>query len=313
MKKAIARTIVKIPIENKQPPFDVALVADETGRIQWGTPPSEAVKCTLGIIGVGTIGSSLAVHAASKGLNVIALTTHSPEQKREKLMQWTHNRYPPAVAASIGPRIKLTKDYADMRTCDIVIECAVENLQVKQKVFRQLEKATDAVLATNSSSLSLKKIFETVDQSRVCGFHLFNPVDRMQLVEISFPFAVPSPVKTQVMNLAQWLDKKPVFVADSPGFIVNRLLFAQLNQAIMLHEKNIASKEDIDLAMKLGLNHPMGPFRLMDLIGLDVTLEIFKSFHEQTGEALFRPAPSLIQKVADGQLGRKTRKGYYEY
>jgi 3-hydroxybutyryl-CoA dehydrogenase len=203
-----------------------------------------------------------------------------------------------------------------LRGAEVVIEAVREHLGVKQQLFAELERAAppDAVLATNTSSLSVTDIAAAVqDPSRVVGMHFFNPVHAMQLVEVvTHPRAAPGAVE-RVVALARALGKEPILVRDSPGFASSRLGLVLGLEAMRMLEQGVASVEDIDKAMELGYNHPMGPLKLTDLVGLDVRLAIAESLHQALEEPQFKPPQILRDKVAKGELGKKSGRGFYTW
>ena len=210
----------------------------------------------------------------------------------------------------------ITTDYSDFNGTAMVIEAAKEDLQVKKEIFSALSEVcgADTIFSTNSSSLSIDALAEVTNRpEKFLGLHFFNPVHRMNLVEVVIGTKTSDTTKKFALDFAQDLKKKPIIVKNSPGFIVNRLLLPQINEAIHLLGDGIASKEDIDSAVKLGLNHPMGPFELADFIGLDTCLSILEVLHAGLGDEYFKPAPLLKEMVGQGKLGFKSREGFYCY
>lgn len=199
---------------------------------------------------------------------------------------------------------------------DIVIEAIIENIEIKKNVMKQLDSICrpDAILATNTSALSITEIAAATGRpGQVVGMHFFNPVPAMQLVEI-IPGVETSPdIITTVVELSRKINKDPVAIKESPGFIVNRILIPYINEAAILYQEGAASAAEIDKAMKLGANMPMGPLALADLIGIDVCLMIMEYFLNEFGDSKYRPALSLKQKLRAGHLGRKSGKGFFEY
>ena len=197
---------------------------------------------------------------------------------------------------------------------DLLIEAVSENLEIKKKVFRELDQICNknTVFASNTSSLSINAIGEQLSRPLV-GMHFFNPVPVMKLVEVIVSDKTPQEVKDYVMKAATDIGKTPVLVQEAPGFIVNRILIPMINEAISAYEEGVASVEDIDTAMKLGANHPMGPLALGDLIGLDVVLDILTIMRKETGDSKYLPRPMLKRMVRENKLGRKTGEGFYKY
>jgi 3-hydroxybutyryl-CoA dehydrogenase len=279
---------------------------------------------TVAVVGAGTMGHGIAYAAAVAGFEV-RLTDSRTEAiphairkigdllqggvQRGKLSQADLS----AVAARLRPAPELA---AAVRDADVVIEAVVEELAVKQRLFAELERAAPAgaLLATNTSSLSVASIAGAVrDPGRVVGLHFFNPVHAMKLVEIvRHPRAAAGSVERAVA-FARSLGKEPIVVNDSPGFASSRLGVALGLEAMRMLEQGVATAEDIDRAMELGYNHPMGPLKLTDLVGLDVRLAIAEYLYRRLEEPQFEPPAILREKVAKGELGKKAGKGFYRW
>ncbi len=213
-------------------------------------------------------------------------------------------------------RIRASDLYGDFESVDFAIEATTEDFQIKREVFRALDQGCRAgvVLATNTSSISITAIASAVTRpGRVIGMHFMNPPPLMKLVEIIRGLATSDETYATTRGLAERLGKATVVSRDVPGFIVNRILMPMLNEACFALYEGIGSAQDIDVAIGLGLRHPMGPLTLMDLIGLDTVLAILEVLHEQFGDPKYRPCPLLRQYVAAGWLGRKTGRGFYQY
>jgi 3-hydroxybutyryl-CoA dehydrogenase len=215
-------------------------------------------------------------------------------------------------------RIKGTTEMADLKECDFVIEAVLEELDLKKQVFQEVEKITcpEVILATNTSSMSITAIgAATKRPGKVVGMHFFNPVPLMRLVEVIKGMDTSDETASVTMQLSEKLGKVSVLVKkDAPGFIVNRLMMVQMLEAIKVYEEGIASMEDIDKAIKGGLNHPMGPFELMDLTGLDINYNVSEYFHHELNQELKHVTPlTLKNMVLAGKLGRKTGEGWYKY
>jgi 3-hydroxybutyryl-CoA dehydrogenase len=222
---------------------------------------------------------------------------------------------PEDMEGALG-RITGTVHMAELAASDIVVEAVFEDLATKRRIFAELEQLcrSDVILATNTSSISIAAIATATGRGdRVLGMHFFNPVPVMKLVEIVPSILTSQPSIDAVRALSDSLGKTSVLAQDSPGFIVNRLLVAYLLDAIRVYENGLAGKEDIDAAMQLGANHPMGPLTLADYIGLDVIKDVADVFFEEYGEARFKAPPLLTRMVAAGHLGRKTGQGFYAY
>jgi len=276
------------------------------------------------VVGAGTMGHGIAYVAALSGFEV-CLTDSRAEvlplalgrlndllavaAKRGKLAE------PDRVAAA--GRLRAEHEFGPaVAGADVVIEAVHEHLGVKQQLFAELERAApaDALLATNTSSLSVADIAAALQEpGRVVGMHFFNPVHAMKLVEVvTHPRAAPAAVERAVA-IARALGKEPIVVQDSPGFASSRLGLALGLEAMRMLERGVASAEDIDKAMELGYNHPMGPLKLTDLVGLDVRLAIAEYLHQRLEEPQFAPPQILRDKVAKGELGKKTGKGFYSW
>ena len=209
-----------------------------------------------------------------------------------------------------------TTDIAGVKDADLIIEAAAENMEAKKALFKELDELVgpDCILASNTSSLSITEIaMATSRPDKVVGMHFFNPVPAMKLVEIINGLLTSDETNKAVTDLSAELGKSPVQVKEAPGFVVNRILIPEINEAIEILNEGIASAEDIDTAMKLGCNHPMGPLALGDLIGLDVCLAIMNTLYTEFGDSKYRPSILLKKMVRAGKLGMKTGAGFYDY
>lgn len=212
--------------------------------------------------------------------------------------------------------ISTTTDYATFADADLIIEAASEDMNLKKEVFTELDKICkpETIFATNTSSLSITEIAACTNRpDRFIGMHFFNPAPVMKLVEVIKGQKTSDDVCNRIMELSSAIGKTPVMVKEAPGFVVNRILIPLVNEGIGIYADGIASVEDIDNAMKLGANHPMGPLALGDLIGLDVCLAIMEVLHNEFGDDKYRPHPLLRKMVRAGLLGRKTGEGFYKY
>lgn len=213
-------------------------------------------------------------------------------------------------------KIMTTLNLSDASDVDFVIEAAPENIDLKKKIFSKLDEICpqETILSTNTSSLSITDIASATKRpEKVIGMHFFNPVPLMKLIEIIYGLETSKETFNKTEELAIKLGKTPVKVKDFPGFVSNRLLMPMINEAVYVFMEGISSAEDIDTVMKLGMNHPMGPLELADLIGLDTCLHVMETLYEGFKDSKYRPCPLLKNMVSSGRLGRKTGKGFYEY
>ncbi len=277
----------------------------------------------FGVVGGGTMGNGIAHVAAQTGFPVLlcevdaALGAKALKTIEKNLQRGVDKGKTTAdeKAAVLG-RIKTTTRLEDLSGCEIVVEAVVENFDVKKKVFQTLDAACGpgTVLASNTSSISITKLAATTKRpGKVIGMHFMNPVPVMQLVEVIRGIATEQAVLDAVMALARKMGKMPVEVNDYPGFVSNRVLLPMINEAVYCLMEGVGTPEAIDTVMKLGMNHPMGPLALADLIGLDTCLFILNVLHDGLGDPKYRPCPLLIKMVDAGHLGRKSGRGFYAY
>ena len=275
------------------------------------------------VIGAGTMGLGIAQVLSEAGKTVVVRDISDAildgAKKRlnsglDKLVA-KGKRTAEEKDAIVG-RMTFTTALEDAADCDLVIEAALEVLDIKKQIFAQLDQICkpETILASNTSSISITAVaVATKRVDKVLGMHFFNPATAMKLVEVIRGAGTSDETFKTIYDLAAEVGKTPVEVSEAPGFVVNRILFPYINEAVMVMEQGIASKEDIDTAMKLGANMPMGPLALADLVGLDITLAIIETIFHETGDSKYRPALTLKKMVRAGQLGRKTGKGFYEY
>lgn len=277
----------------------------------------------VGVLGAGTMGAGIAQICAEAGLGVIlvdvdAVVIEKAVKGINKAWQKAleKGKLDEAAIAKRAANLAVSTEMAKFADCDVVIEAIVENMDVKKKVFSQLDQICkpETILSSNTSALSITEIATATKRAdKVVGMHFFNPVPVMKLVEVIPGSEATDESTNAIMELCKTIGKEPVKAKESPGFIVNRLLVPYLNEAAFAYQDGVATAEEIDKAMKLGANMPIGPLALCDMVGIDVLLSVCEYYWREFGDSKYRPSLALKQKVRAGHLGIKSGRGFYDY
>lgn len=277
----------------------------------------------VGILGSGIMGSGIAEVAAKTGHEVVLRSRSQAAAdamvaglEKSLAKQVERGKLDEAERDAILGRVSATSNLHELADCDLVLESVIEDLEIKKELFKELDLVVKegAILATNTSTLAVIEMAMVTDRpDRVCGVHFFNPAPMMSLVEIVRPLTASDETIAEVTAFAATCGKDPVEVKDRAGFIVNALLFPYLNNAVRMLENGTASRDDIDTAMKGGCNFPMGPLALLDLVGLDTSLAILDALYDEFRDPNYAAVPALRRMVTAGQLGRKSKIGFYDY
>jgi 3-hydroxybutyryl-CoA dehydrogenase len=277
----------------------------------------------VGVVGLGTMGAGIAQVCVQAGVETVGreVSEELAERARERIAHYLgrgveKGRLTPEVRDAALARLRTTTELADLAGCDLVVEAVVEELEAKRQLFRELEGvvAPEAVLATNTSALSVTEIASATERpERVVGLHFFNPAPVLPLVEVVRTEAATEDAVETAYAFAEQIGKRPIRCADTPGFVVNRILIPLLNDCVRVLDEAGVTPEDLDTAMTAGLNWPIGPCALIDLIGIDVHVHASEALHSVLGEARMEPPPRLVEMRDAGRLGRKSGRGFFVY
>lgn len=328
-----AVTQVTVPSRgHEEVPYWCVLTEDESGvlgilksdtRVDTGDTiplrgPRSADLAVVGVVGTGVMGRGLAELLLSRGHRTVwcGRSDESLANATERVFDRLGRVMDDSQLSHARELLTVDTRFAPLAGCDVVIEAVVEEMQVKRSVLPEIEKSIrpEAMLVTNTSGLSIDELAETLSEpGRFGALHFFNPATRMRLVEVAVSSRTTDETRQFLEAFARSLGKVPIEVAATPAFAVNRALMPLLNEAVRELEEQVASAEAIDEAIRLGLNHPMGPLALADLIGLDVVVDIMQNLAERTADDSYAPRPLLLELVGQGHLGRKSGRGFYEY
>ncbi|HRY26270.1 MAG: 3-hydroxybutyryl-CoA dehydrogenase [Geminicoccaceae bacterium] len=285
-------------------------------------PPLPEVQ-RIGVIGAGQMGGGIAQVAAQAGIDVVLVDVRREQlEAAMELMgrlldrQVQKGTIEAADRDAALNRVSTSTDMADLGGCDLVVEAATENEELKKKIFKGLvpHLKADAIVASNTSSISITRLAAATDRpERFIGMHFMNPVPAMKLVEVIRGIATAEDTYRSIRGLCERLGKTPVTAEDFPAFIVNRILLPMINEAVYTLYEGVGTVESIDTAMKLGANHPMGPLELADFIGLDTCLAVMQVLYDGLADSKYRPCPLMVKYVEAGWLGRKVKRGFYDY
>jgi 3-hydroxybutyryl-CoA dehydrogenase len=277
----------------------------------------------VGVVGLGTMGAGIAQVCVQTGVETVGreVSEELAERARERIAHYLgrgveKGRLTPEERDAALARLRTTTELADLAGCDLVVEAVVEELEAKRQLFRELEGvvAPEAVLATNTSALSVTEIASATERpERVVGLHFFNPAPVLPLVEVVRTEAASEDAVETAYAFAERIGKRPIRCADTPGFVVNRILIPLLNDCVRVLDEAGVTPEDLDTAMTAGLNWPIGPCALIDLIGIDVHVHAAEALHSALGEARMEPPPRLVEMRDAGRLGRKSGRGFFVY
>lgn len=279
----------------------------------------------IGVLGRGTMASGIVQVFAQKDYEVIMLVRtideNNPRESISSIEKFLHRSVEREKITEEDMKktlnnISITTSYEDLKDCDLIIEAIAEDMDLKKQIFGKLDTICkeSTIFATNTSSLSITEMSSGTNRpDKLIGMHFFNPVPLMKLVEVIKGIATSEETKNAIIEVSKNLGKTPVEVEEAPGFVVNRILIPMINEAVGIYAEGIATAEDIDEAMKLGANHPMGPLALGDLVGLDICLAIMDVLYEEFKDSKYRAHPLLRKMVRGNILGRKTKRGFYQY